>query len=105
PSVLSGAFTPRAMKWPAVPWMFMPAAGLACVVSLYHLADPALREMPVQVLAPYIGAATLGVIAFSTGLLPVYHGVGALLTLGNVHLVRIVLGAFLRKHGVSEIHP
>lgn len=104
PVVLAGSFTPRAMKWPVAPWMFIPAATLACVISFYHAGHPALRELPLELLAPYVGAATLGVIAFSTQLLPVCHGAGVLLTLGNVHLVRIVLGTFLRGHGIGEIH-
>jgi hypothetical protein len=103
PTLLSGAFRPRKMKWPVVPWMFFPAALLACTAAFYHTADPALREFRDQLWAPYVGAATIGVIAFSTGLLPVYHGAGALLTLGNVHLVRVVLGG-LRDRGLSEIH-
>jgi hypothetical protein len=102
PKVLSGSYAP--VKWPAAPWMFFPAAVMAGLVSLYHTADPSLREMPIQLLAPYVSAATIGVIAFSTGLLPIYHGTGVLLTLGNVHLVRILIGKHQEALGLSEVH-
>src|SRR5262249_6406142 len=104
PRVLSGSFTPQVLRWPAVPWMFVPAAVLACLATLYHTGDPIFRESGVQILAPYVGAATIGLIAFSTGLLPIYHASGAFLTFGNVHLVRFILGATLRKNGISEVH-
>ncbi len=102
PRVLSGSFAP--VKWPAAPWMFFPAALLACIAALYHTSVPELRDHADQLLAPYVGAATVGVIAFSTGLLPVYHGTGVLLSLGNVHLVRVVIGKYQETLGLSEIH-
>jgi hypothetical protein len=104
PLALSGPFTPRLMKWPAVPWLFLPAATLAVLTTLQHVGVPELRDRPEQLWTPYVGAATVGLIAFSTDLLPLYHGSGAFLTFGNVHLVRIVLGGFLRKQGLSEVH-
>src|SRR6185503_16641230 len=35
---------------------------------------------------------------------PIYHGTGVLLTLGNVHLVRFLLGRHQDELGLSEIH-
>jgi hypothetical protein len=104
PRVVSGAFTPRAMTWPAVPWMFVPAVGLAIVATLYQIAVPSLRDSAEQLGAPYVGAAALAVVAFSTRLLPLATGAGVLLTFGNVHLVRMTGGSLLLNHGVSEIH-
>jgi hypothetical protein len=104
PLALSGPFTPRLMKWPAVPWMFLPAATLAVLATMQHVGVSELRDSAEQLWTPYVGAATVGLIAFSTGLLPLYHGSGALLTFGNIHLVRIVLGGFLRMRGLSEVH-
>ncbi len=104
PRTLSGSFTPGLLRWPAVPWMFVPAALIACMATFHHSGDPIYRDSGAQLLAPYGSAATIGLIAFSTGLLPVYHGAGALLTFGNVHLVRFVLGGVLRERGVSEVH-
>jgi len=104
PRTLSGTFTPDKLRWPAVPWMFGPAALIACIATFTQTGDPAYRDSGAQLLAPYVGAATLALIAFSTGLLPICHGAGALLTFGNVHLVRFVLGSALRGQGVSEVH-
>jgi hypothetical protein len=104
PRLLSGAFTPRSMRWPVRPWMFLPAALFACIATILHTFDPVFRESAEQVWAPFGSAAAIGVVASSTGQLSLYLGSGALMTFGNVHLVRIVLGAFLRNHGVGEMH-
>ncbi len=104
PALLSGALTPDALRWPVVPWLFGPAAAIACGIALYHAAVPALRDAPVQAWAPYVGALTLGVIAASTGRLWIAHAAGVLVTLGNVHLVRVFGGKFLLDHGLTEIH-
>jgi len=104
PLALSGPFTPRWLKLPAAPWMFIPAATLTVLATLNHLSASEFRDSADQLWAPYVSAATIGLIAFSTGLLPVYHGAGVLLTIGNVHLVRFVLGSVLRGKGVSEVH-
>jgi len=104
PRLLSGAFTPRSMTWPVRPWMFLPSALFACCATILHTFEPAFRESAEQVWAPFGSAAAIGVIAFSTGQLSLYLGSGALMTFGNVHLVRIVLGPLLRAHGVGEMH-
>jgi hypothetical protein len=104
PRILTGTFAPTAIRWPVAPWFFIPAGTIAVGTAIAHTAIPELRETPTGLWAPYLGATTLGVIALSVGWLTLLHGCGALLTLGNVHLVRVVLGPWMRTHQVTEIH-
>jgi len=85
-------------------WLLVPATFLACLAALYHTVHPVLREAPVQLWAPYLAAFSVGV----TGLLwrrSVFFVIaGLLLTLGNVHAVRVLLGDYLLDKGLSHIH-
>jgi len=105
PRVVSGAFTPKSMQtWPALPWLVLPAVALVVAVSLVQIALPHEWATRPQVWAPYLGAATVALVVWSTGLHPGFHAVGAFLSLGNVLLVREFLGSLLRPSGLSEIH-
>ena len=93
-----------ALRWPATPWMFAPAAALAVFGSLAQTVSPTFREQPVQLWASYLGAVALALIAWSWQR-PAHFAVGGLLlTLANVHAVRVFLGAPLRTRGLSEDH-
>jgi hypothetical protein len=73
-------------------------------MALVHTASPELRDRAVEVQTPYWGALTLGILAASLGRLSLFYGSGALLSLGNIHLVRTLLGDLLRAGGMSELH-
>lgn len=104
PRALVGSLGFEALRWPATPWLFVPATLLALFASLRHSLEPALREEPLQVLAPYAGAAALALVGWSWNQAVHFGLAAALLTLGNVHAVRVYLGARLRSHGLAEDH-
>lgn len=105
PQVVSGRYAPQSTKtWPATPWLDYPALFIVGTVALLQIWTPAEWEARAQVGAPYIGAATIALAAFSMGLRPLLHGVGAFLSLGNILAIRTFLGEPLRRHGLSEVH-
>jgi hypothetical protein len=57
-----------------------------------------------QTLAPYIGALTLGAVAWFRQRGEFYCVAAALLFVGNLHIVRVFLGDGLRASGMSELH-
>jgi hypothetical protein len=104
PRLVQGGLGISALRSAATPWLFGPATILVLVAALHHSADPLLREEPLQLLAPYLGALTLAVIGWTLQNVAYFAVAGALLTLSNVHAVRVFLGARLRAGGLSEDH-
>jgi len=102
--VLSGAYTPAFMKWPAAPWLFVPAVALPVLVAVVQIGLPGQWDPRPQVWAPYLGALAVGLVAFSTGLILLYHLAGVFLSLGNIHLILTFWGASLRGQGLSDVH-
>jgi len=102
--ILSSPFRLKFLKFPAKPWLFIPAVALAWIGVIYHTIDPILRESPLQLLAPYFSAVALGIIAYIYTHIGMYAMTVIMLALGNIHSVRIVLGDLLRPQGVSEVH-
>ncbi len=104
PRVVSGAYTPAFMKWPAAPWLFVPAVVLAILIEIYQTGGAADWPLRAQVWAPYISALTVGLVAFSSRQILLYHLSGVFLSLGNIHLILTFWGAALRGQGLSDIH-
>jgi hypothetical protein len=104
PRLLTGAFAIPAFTTAAADWLWWPAAGLAATAALYHTAHPVLRESGAQLWAPYLGVVTFAVVAWGRRHAGFWIGAGMLLLLGNVHLVRVGVGEFLRDHGLFELH-
>lgn len=104
PRVLSGAYTPASMRWPAVPWMFVPAVMLPVFVAIYQVGMPGEWDRTQQACAPYIGAFTIGLVAFSNGVVLLYHLAGLFLSLGNIHVLFTFWGNALRNRGLSDVH-
>ncbi|MCX6875621.1 MAG: hypothetical protein NTW21_17710 [Verrucomicrobia bacterium] len=104
PRLLAGVFAIPAYTTAATDWLWLPAAGLAAAAALYHTAHPVLRESGAQLWAPYLGVVTFALVAWGRRQAGFWLGAGALLVLGNIHLVRVGVGEFLRDHGVSELH-
>ncbi|HLY11198.1 MAG TPA: hypothetical protein VKW04_17995, partial [Planctomycetota bacterium] len=104
PFLLSSPFRPARMRWPVLPWVQVPAVALPFVVAAYQIALPDYRDAASQAWAPYLGALAVGLVGFSTGLRPLYHGAGVLLSLGNIQMIRALAGPALLAHGLSEIH-
>ena len=104
PRLLAGAFASPAFFTAAADWLMWPAAGLAAAAAFYHTAHPVLRESGAQLWAPYLGVATFALVAKCRRQAGFSVGAGVLLVLGNIHLVRVGIGEFLRDHGLSELH-
>ena len=104
PRLLAGAFATPSFATRSSDWLWGPAAGLAAVAALYHTAHPVLRESWAQLWAPYLGVVTLAIIGWGRRQAGYWAGAGVLLVLGNIHLVRVGVGEFLRNHGLSEMH-
>ena len=80
-------------------------AAIKALVDKYAVHfDPALRESASQLCAPYLGTVAFALVALFWQQSGFFAGAGLLLLLGNVHLVRVFFGEFLRSHGVSELH-
>jgi hypothetical protein len=104
PTLLAGRLGFPELRSPGTTWMFVPATALAILASLSQTASPAFREQRAQLGASYLGAAALALVAWAWEK-PIHYGLaGLLLTLANVHAVRVFLGDPLRARGLSEDH-
>ena len=101
---LTGPFAQRFFMAPSGGWIFWPATILCASAAFYHTFDPVLRERPLQLLTSYTGAVTFALVAWFWRHSRFYIGAGCLLLLGNIHLVRVFGGEWLRGHGLSELH-
>jgi hypothetical protein len=104
PAIVQGAFSLRFFRSADVAWIFIPAIVFAALATVYHTVSGELREQPVQLISPFVAAATLAVIGWSWQR-SLFYAIGTpLLTLGNIHIIRVFGGDYLRGHGLSEIH-
>ncbi len=96
---------PLAFFWtPVLPFVYLPAVALAVFAGLYQSFHPGLRALEIQLLAPYLSAATLVLVGESWSRPSLFFAGSFFLTLGNIHLVRFYAGDFLRSKGVMENH-
>jgi hypothetical protein len=102
--LVTGPFAQRFFMAPSVGWIFWPATILCAAAAFYHTFDPAIRETQRQLLTPYTGAVTFALVAWFWRQSRFYIGAGCLLLLGNIHLVRVLAGEWLRAQGLSELH-
>ena len=104
PVIVRGAFSVSFFRMPDVALVFIPAIAFALLATVYHTVSGELREQPVQLVTPFLAAATLAVIGWSWQR-SLFYAIGTpLLTLGNVHIIRVFCGDYLRGYGLSEIH-
>ena len=64
PAIVQGAFPLRFFRTPDVAWVFVPAIAFAILATIYHTVSGELREQSVQLITPFIAAATLAVIGW-----------------------------------------
>ncbi len=102
--VVSGPFGLNFLQSPQAMYLFAPAAAFALLATALHTIAPMYRHDPVQLWAPYLAAATVALVGTSCWRQSCYRTSVALLTIGNIHFVRVFFGEFLRDHGISEIH-
>lgn len=101
--VVSGSFGFSVLSSPHVEWMFIPAACFAILATTLHTALPSLRENPEQLWAPYVAAATFALFGRSRWQQWCLSIAVVLLTVGNIHCVRIFFGETLQQRGISEL--
>ncbi|MBN2505245.1 MAG: hypothetical protein JXQ71_00985 [Verrucomicrobia bacterium] len=104
PRWLQGARPHPLFTAPSPEWVHGPALVFACAAAVLQTADPAYRPSPAQLWAPYLGAAACAAIAWFWRRSWHYGVAGLLLVLGNIHLVRVLAGDWLRARGLSELH-
>ncbi|MDA0284161.1 MAG: hypothetical protein O3B86_12490, partial [Planctomycetota bacterium] len=104
PEFTRGAFPLKFFRAADTCWVFFPAIAFAVLATFYHTVSGELREQSVQLVTPFLATGTLAVIGWSWQN-SVFYAIGTpLLTLGNVHIIRVFCGDYLRGHGLSEIH-
>lgn len=104
PWLFEGARPQPVFCAPSPAWVHWPAVFFACAAAVSQTIEPAYRASPVQLWTPYLGAAACAAIAWFWRR-PGYYGfAGPLLVLGNLHLVRVFAGDWLRAQGLSELH-
>lgn len=104
PGLLTGAFAQPAFHSPRVAWLFGPSVAIAMAATVYHAASPTLRAEAMQLWAPYLAAVGLVVVAWSSRSQSVAWLATVVLSVGNVHSVRLFPGDMFRAWGLSEIH-
>lgn len=104
PAIVQGAFPVSFFRTPDVAWVFIPAIAFAVLATVYHTVSGELREQSVQLVTPFVAAVALAVIGWSWENSRFYAIGTPLLTLGNIHIIRVFGGDYLRGHGLSEIH-
>lgn len=104
PRWLAGMLNEEFLTAPSCGWIFYPAALLCGLAAFQQTVDPIWRERAAQLAAPFLGALTLAAIAWFWRRAWFLGGAGLLLLLGDVHLVRVWGGDFLRARGLSELH-
>jgi hypothetical protein len=102
--LLAGPFAHPFFTAPSCGWIFGPAMVISAAAVLYQTFHPVLRESPAQLWAPYIAAMTFALVAWFWDQSRLFAGAGLLLTVGNIHLVRVFAGELLRGRGLSEPH-
>jgi hypothetical protein len=102
--ILTGPFAQRFFMAPSVDWIFWPATILCTAAAFYHTFGSDFREVPLQLPTPYLGAVTFALVAWFWRQSRFFLGAGCLLLLGNIHLVRVFRGDWLRAQGLSELH-
>ena len=103
-ALIVGPYAQSFFTTPSSAWIFAPAVIISVVGAFYHTFHPMLRESPVQLWSPYTGAMTLALVAWFWPRTRLFAMSGFLLMMGNIHLIRVFAGDFLRAHGLAETH-
>ena len=103
PLVVAGQFDLRLAKNPQSLYFYLPAVSSAALAALIHTIVPDFRADPNQLWAPYLAATTLLVVGRTIFAEPCRLIGTAILTLGNIHLLRVFFGESLAAHGVSDL--
>ena len=103
PQVIAGQFSIAPLKSTDHFWLLGPALALAVYATGVHTAVPQFRESQLQLSAPFMAAATWGIVGWLLHKRRFWLGGVLLLVAGNIHVVRIFAGDWLRPQGISEI--
>ncbi len=102
--LMEGRLGDAFFRLPARPWVFVPAMLFAAAAVLFHGTDHAFRSVALQLLTPYLAAATFAVVGVSWRRVEPFAVASLFLGLGNIHMVRFYLGETLRARGLGENH-
>ena len=102
--VFEGSFYQTFYYQPAIAYFFVPATAFAVVAALYQTFNPEFRSVPLQVQSQFISAATISCVAYFWNFKSLFWAAISFWALGNIHMVRIYIGAPLLSGGLSNIH-
>lgn len=103
PLLVAGQFGLKLGKSSQVGFFLVPAAMCAVFATARHTIVPGLRADQLQLWAPYLSAVTMLIVGRSMFTQPCrLVGLG-MLTLGNIHFLRVFFGETLLTNGVSQL--
>jgi hypothetical protein len=102
--LMEGRLGDAYFKLPARPWVFLPAMLFACIAVLTHASEHVFRAAALQLLTPYLAAATFAIVGLSWRREEFFVAACLLLGLGNIHATRFYLEEILRARGLTENH-
>ncbi|MDB4614099.1 hypothetical protein OAH18_00265 [bacterium] len=103
PRVVAGQFSFEPLVSTNAYWFLGPALALTVYATGVHTAVRRFRDVPMQLTAPFMAAATWGLVGWLLKKRRYWLGGILLLVAGNIHVVRIVAGDWLQTQGISEI--
>ncbi|MGB0581311.1 MAG: hypothetical protein ACPGVU_16555, partial [Limisphaerales bacterium] len=101
---LRGLSNQRNTKVQDTLWVEAPAVLFAIMAAAGQSASSEWRDVPLQTLAPYLGALTVGAVGWFRRQGAFYTFAAVLLFVANLHIVRVYLGDWLQLRGLSDIH-
>jgi hypothetical protein len=102
--IIRGPFCQPFYHQPYISWFYIPALVFAVFAVIYQTFNPEFRSIPLQAIAIFISAVTIGFVGYFWNLMFLFWAAIAFWTLGNVHMVRIYAGNFFLSKGLSYIH-
>jgi hypothetical protein len=103
PLMIAGQFGLKLAKKPQALYFYVPSVLCAIFATAIHTIVPSFRADPQQLWAPYLSAVALLVVGRTVFAEPCRLIGTAVLTLGNIHLLRVFAGDQLAAQGVSDL--
>jgi hypothetical protein len=104
PRLLKGPYAFRLLSGGAASWVLAPAVVIGLLAAVSHTIRGDYRADAVQLFAPFLAALTHVLVGWSEGEAGLFVIAIVLLSVGNVHAVRLFAGDALRARGLSEVH-
>ena len=101
--LLTGPFSQTAFRSTDPKWIVFPALIISSLATFLQTLSASHRDDVSQLPATFLAAAAWGVVGWSWRSVPYFIGSGVLFAIGNIHLVRVYLGDWLRGYDISDI--